>query len=215
MTLRGAALIVLAKEPRPGQVKTRLCPPCTPQEAAVLAEAALVDTLAAAAATAAARHVLVLDGEPGRWLPPGFTVIRQEQGDLARRLQGAFVAVGAGALLIGMDTPQVTPALLTDALRKLSHPATDAVLGLADDGGYWAIGLTDPTVPVFDGVPMSTKETGRMQLQVLHRHGLRVALLPRLRDVDHYRDAAAVAECAPSTRFASAFATLDRRLTPA
>lgn len=61
-------LLVIAKEPRPGRVKTRLTPPFTPQEAAELAEAALADTLAAVAAAPAARRVLVLDGAPG----PGY-----------------------------------------------------------------------------------------------------------------------------------------------
>ncbi|GAB2471058.1 hypothetical protein GCM10027162_78090 [Streptomyces incanus] len=68
-------LLVIAKEPRPGRVKTRLTPPFTPGQAAELAEAALADTLHAVAATPAARRVLVLDGAPGPWLPPGFDVV--------------------------------------------------------------------------------------------------------------------------------------------
>ncbi len=68
---------MIAKEPVPGRVKTRLTPPFTPQEAARLAEAALADTLAAAAAAPVARRVLVLDGSPGPWVPPGFEVVPQ------------------------------------------------------------------------------------------------------------------------------------------
>ena len=68
-------LLVIAKEPRPGRVKTRLTPPFTPEEAAALAEAALADTLDAVARTPAERRVLVLDGTPGPWLPAGFEVV--------------------------------------------------------------------------------------------------------------------------------------------
>ncbi len=210
MTTPPVSLIVLAKSPCPGRVKTRLCPPCTPEEAATLAAAALADTLAAAAATPAARHVLALDGEPGSWPRGPFEVIPQRDGGLAARLDGAFAAVGGPALLVGMDTPQLTPALLATSIARLREPSVDAVLGFADDGGYWAIGLTEPG-PVFDGVPMSTDETGRLQLERLHALGRRVAVLPRLRDVDHYADAAAVAASAPDGAFARAFATIDAR----
>lgn len=64
MSASAPALAVIAKAPVAGRVKTRLCPPCTPQQAAALAGAALQDTLAAVAATPAHRRVLVLDGEP-------------------------------------------------------------------------------------------------------------------------------------------------------
>jgi glycosyltransferase A (GT-A) superfamily protein (DUF2064 family) len=106
-------LLVIAKPPLPGRVKTRLVPPCTPRQAAALAEAALADTLQAALAVPARRRVLVLDGEPGPWLPPGFDIIPQCGGGLDERLAGAFAAAHGPALLIGMDTPQLTPRLLT------------------------------------------------------------------------------------------------------
>ena len=71
--LLAAQVVVIAKEPIPGRVKTRLTPPFTPEEAAALAEASLTDTLAAVADTTVARRVLALDGTPGRWLPPAST----------------------------------------------------------------------------------------------------------------------------------------------
>src|SRR3954454_14382094 len=71
------ALAVIAKAPVPGRVKPRLCPPSTGTEAAELAAASLHDTLAAVAATPAPRRVLVLDGDPGDWVPSGFAVIAQ------------------------------------------------------------------------------------------------------------------------------------------
>src|SRR4051812_32643874 len=111
-----ATLIVIAKAPVAGRVKTRLCPPCTPGEAAALAEAALRDTLDAASRCRAARRVLALDGAPGAWLPPGFDVEPQRGDGLAERLAHAFAGVSGPAFLVGMDTPQLTPALLDAGL---------------------------------------------------------------------------------------------------
>lgn len=205
-----AALIVIAKAPVPGRVKTRLCPPCTPEQAAALAEAALADTLDAVVATPAARRVCVLDGEPGSWLPEGVEVLPQRGAGLDERLASAFEDVGGPALLVGMDTPQVTPALLRDGLDALAAPGCDAVLGLAPDGGYWAIGLRRPDRALFEGVPMSTADTGAAQHARLRDAGLTVRTLADLRDVDTIDDARAVASDAPPrSRFARAVRHLD------
>ena len=196
-------LLVIAKEPRPGRVKTRLTPPFTPAGAAALAEAALADTLRTVAATPALRRVLVLDGRPGPWLPPGFDVVPQCAGGLDERLAAAFAGCDGPALLIGMDTPQVTPELLTVDLTEW-----DACFGPAEDGGFWALGLAEPDPALLRGVPMSTSVTGAVQRARLVAAGLRVRDLPRLRDVDTAADAEAVATLAPQTRFAAELARL-------
>jgi len=196
------ALVVLAKEPVAGRSKTRLCPPLRPEQAAEVAEAALVTTLRAVSAAHAHRRVLALAGDPGLWLAPGFAVVRQRGGDHAERLAAAFEDVGGPALLIGMDSPQVTPAMLDGATELLARPGTDAVLGPAEDGGWWAIGLRHADPRVFAGVPMSRPDTGRRQLARLRALGLRTRLLQPLRDVDRFADAVAVAEAAHGTPFA-------------
>jgi glycosyltransferase A (GT-A) superfamily protein (DUF2064 family) len=142
--------------------------------------------------------VLVLDGRPGPWLPAGFDVVPQCGGPLDERLAHAFAAVRGPALLIGMDTPQVTPALLT-----VDWSAADAAFGPAADGGFWALGLRVPDPALLRGVPMSTARTGAVQRARLLAAGLRVADLPRLRDVDTAADAVAAAREAPWTRFAA------------
>jgi glycosyltransferase A (GT-A) superfamily protein (DUF2064 family) len=116
------------------------------------------------------------------------------------------------SLLIGMDTPQLTPARLRDASARLAAPGVDAVLGPAEDGGWWALGLREPRHgAVLAGVPTSTPGTGRDTLAALRSRGLRVALLPTLRDVDTAEDATAVAgQCPPGSRFARAVASLLR-----
>jgi rSAM/selenodomain-associated transferase 1 len=198
-------LLVIAKAPVPGRVKTRLCPPCTPAQAARLAEAALADTLAACAG-ADARRVLVLDGAPGDWLPEGWDVIAQRGDGLAERLGAAFADAGGPALLVGMDTPQVTARQLRDGLAALDE--ADAVFGPAEDGGYWAIGLREPDPAVFAGVPMSRADTGAIQRARLAALGLRTTDLPALRDVDDIAAAHAAAAAAPRSRFAAALADI-------
>jgi len=202
-------VVVMAKSPVPGRVKTRLCPPCSYEEAASLAEAALVDTLDAAIASGADEVVVALDGPAGSWLPPGVRVVAQHGDGLAERLANAWMEVGGPGIQIGMDTPQVTGALLGSALDALAARATDAVLGLAADGGWWAIGLRTPRRAVFAGIRMSQADTGRKQARRLAELGLRVRGLPVLRDVDTIADAVAVAAAAPDTRFAAALRELS------
>ncbi|MFC9842136.1 DUF2064 domain-containing protein [Streptomyces sp. NPDC060223] len=198
-----STLLVIAKEPRAGRVKTRLTPPFTPREAALLAEAALVDTLRTVAATPARRRVLVLDGTPGPWLPTGIDVVPQCAGGLDERLAAAFAGCEGPTLLIGMDTPQVTPDLLT-----VDFADCDAYFGPAEDGGFWALGLATPDPELLRGVPMSRPTTGAVQRERLTSAGLCVRDLPRLRDVDTAADAEAVAALAPGGRFAAELARM-------
>ena len=200
MTAIGSVLVI-AKEPVPGRVKTRLTPPFTPSQAAELAAAAIADTLTAASAVEADRHVLVLDGRPGNWVPRGWDVVAQSDGDLDRRLTAAFVAVtGLGpAVLVGMDTPQVR----SEQVAAFAPDRFDACLGLAADGGYWAIGFRDPAAAalVIPGVPMSRDDTGARQLDRLLDAGLLVQMLDELVDVDTAVEARGVALAAPGTVF--------------
>jgi uncharacterized protein len=201
------ALLVIAKAPVPGRVKTRLTPPCTPEQAAALAGAALSDTLAAAAAARLpSRRVLVLEGEPDGWVPAGFDVVPQRGDGLAERLAAAFEDGGAPAFLVGMDTPQVTPRLLDAGIAALGR--ADAALGTALDGGYWGIGLRRADPAAFRDVPMSAGNTAAVQRARLAELALRTAILPPLRDVDTIADAHAVAAQAPDTRFATALARI-------
>ncbi|MEU9417355.1 DUF2064 domain-containing protein [Streptomyces sp. NPDC048272] len=200
-----STLLVIAKAPVAGRVKTRLTPHFSPEQAADLARAALRDTLDAVLAAPARRRILVLDGEPGPWLPAGIDVRRQCAGPLDVRLAAAFALAGGPALLIGMDTPQVTPELLR---QGLDFTDADAWFGPADDGGFWALGLADPDPELLRGVPMSVPHTGEVQRLRLTDAGLAVRDLPELCDVDTPRDAARVAAAAPTTRFAALHAGL-------
>ena len=214
-----STLIVIAKAPVPGRVKTRLTPPFTPGEAAALASAALEDTLRAVLETEADHRLLVLDGDPRPEWSRSFTVVPQIGGSLDHRLAVAFedaAALDPGpALLVGMDTPQLTPELLHACLPSEEE---DAVLGPAEDGGFWGLGFRTPRAWDFGkllvGVPMSTDHTGADQLRRLTDGGLRVRTAPTLRDVDTARDARIVADLAPSTLFRTELDALWHHRSP-
>jgi glycosyltransferase A (GT-A) superfamily protein (DUF2064 family) len=205
-------VLVMAKAPVPGRVKTRLCPPCTPEEAAAVAAAALADTLEAVGACDASRRIVALDGEPGPWLPAGFEVIPQRGEGLAQRLAHAWADARADdaaepGIQIGMDTPDADPAELSRLLSVVAPGR--AVLGAAVDGGWWVIGLADvDPVAAFDGIPMSTPMTGAHQRRRLRTLGLAVHRAPVRRDIDTAADLAAVAADAPDTRTAAVAAAL-------
>lgn len=208
------AVLVLAKAPVAGLVKTRLCPPLLPGQAADLAAAALLDSLHTASSVPGGTAVAVLTGDPARAARgpavraalASVRVIAQRGDGLGARIAAAHA--DAAALLpgrptvqIGMDTPQVTTALLADAAAALR--GADAVLGLAEDGGWWALGLRDPRhAGLVADVPTSREDTGERTLHALR--DLRVHLLPTLSDVDTIDDAHTVAAAAPGSRFAAA-----------
>ena len=193
-------IVVIAKECRPGRVKTRLSPPFSFEQAAEVAAASLRDTLSLVRQLPARRRVLAFAGTPPS-AAAGFDVVAQPAGGLDHRLAAAFAECAGPTLLIGMDTPQLTYELLAPALDS-SWGVTDAWFGPAMDGGFWALGLAAPDPQLVVGVPMSRPDTGERQLARLSQAGLRVGMLPALRDVDVIADAAAVAQAAPTTEFA-------------
>jgi uncharacterized protein len=213
------ALVVLAKAPQPGRVKTRLCPPATAAQAADIAAAALLDTLDAVGATAGGRPVLALTGDLAAAARAGelaaatrdVQVVGQRGIGLGARIAAAHadasrLTCGLPTLQIGMDTPQVDPVLLGNCVDALlAAPEPDAVLGLAADGGWWVLGLRHPRyAQVLRDVPTSRPDTGRRTLHALRAAGLEVASVPTLQDVDTAADAVAVSRAVPGTRFAAA-----------
>jgi glycosyltransferase A (GT-A) superfamily protein (DUF2064 family) len=180
-------LIVLAKECLPGKVKTRLHPPFSLEEAARIASASLADTLAVADSVDATRRILCFQGTR---TPPGahgFELLPQVSGGLDERIAAAFDASQGPTVLIGMDTPQITPALLAPVFETWPDDV-DAWFGPARDGGFWALALAEPSGDLIRGVPMSQSDTGRHQRRRLTGAGLRVRDLPQLTDMDTVTD---------------------------
>ncbi len=207
-------LVVIAKAPVAGQAKTRLAATVGDQAAADIAAATLLDTLDAVEATPAQAKVLALTGDLDhassgteiRSRLSTLQVVPQRGDDFSARLANAIddAAATAGTrpvLLIASDTPQVTAALLIECAQALLE--TDVVFGLARDGGWWVIGVTDPSMAdCLHTIPTSRSDTGPATLEALRANGLAVTLVAELSDVDTVDDVEIVrAECAPDSRF--------------
>lgn len=202
-------LIVFAEEPVPGRVKLGLSPPCSAEQAAWVAAAALADTLAAVEASeAAGRRLVAFAGDPRGWVPARIEVTTQAPGDLRRRLAVAFSEVEGPALAIGTRTPQLAPAALDAALATLLEPGVDAVLGPTESGGVWAVGLRRTAA---EPLPSRAEDevVGAAGIRAwLEGQRLEVATLPELRAIVTFEDAEAVAGECPERNFVAALGAL-------
>ena len=199
-----STLVVIAKECVPGRVKTRLTPAVSPESAARIAAAGLAAALRAARRTRADRRILYIEGRPPAGLT-GFDVLQQPSGGLDERIAALFDTLHDRTLLIGMDTPQADPAVLSAVLDDDS--GADAWFGPATDGGFWALGLDRPDGALVRDVPMSRDDTGARQRRRLADAGLAVRDLPALTDVDTVGTALEVAALLPGSGFAAALET--------
>ncbi len=206
MSRSNCAILIVAKAPVVGLAKTRLAPAFGADGAAELAAAALLDTLVAVRGASVGPRIVALTGDLSEARRAGeitrmledFTVIPQRGKGFAERLSKAHAEAGALAgapvLQIGMDTPQVSPEVLSDAASLLADDDTQAVFGPAVDGGWWALGLADPRVAsALEGVAMSRPDTGRRTLTALADRGVVALRLPALVDVDSSEDVWSVA----------------------
>lgn len=184
------ALCILVKSPRPGEVKTRLAPAVGPDGAATLARAFLEDTIALARRLPWARVAVAVAGDPAPLaLPAGMEVWPQGQGDLGERMERALLralAPGRRAILLGTDSPGL-PARMVEAARS-SLATHGAVLGPADDGGFYLIGLDRCEPGLLFGLPWSRRDTLLHAEARLRRAGRTVARTEPWFDVDEPAD---------------------------
>lgn len=206
--------LVVAKAPVAGLAKTRLAATLGDDAAADIAAAALLDTLDAVSGAGFDTRIVAMTGdlanasrrEELEEALASYTVVEQRGESFAERLLHAHEdAAGNPVFQIGMDTPQIHPALLEFSAELLTVTGR-SVLGMAEDGGWWALGLPDPVLArALLGVPMSKPDTGARTLDALRSLGAQIEPLPVLRDVDHESDLHPVAaECAPGSRFRDA-----------
>jgi hypothetical protein len=195
-----AALLIVAKRPVPGQTKTRLTPPLSAEQAAALYECFLRDSLDLIRRTPGVQPVLVyLPPDAAAYfaaLAPDFDRVPQEGPDLGCRLDNAltrYLQSDYGMVAVmNSDGPTLPVACLTAAFDSLRNGA-DVVLGPADDGGYYLIGLKRPAPRLLREVRMSTAHVTADTLALAAEEGLSVALLPTWYDVD---DSASLARLA-------------------
>jgi uncharacterized protein len=188
-----ALLIIFAKEPRPGQVKTRLSPPLSPEAAAQLCHCFIQDILDEMARVPKVRLAVAFSPPTARdffrrLAPPGTDLFPQEGADLGERMARAFArsfAAGFGPVLLrGSDVPDLPAAVVSEARAVLAAGEAQVVLGPATDGGYHLVGLSEPQPALFRG-PVWSSSTVLTDTLSLARHlGLRVHLLPPWPDID-------------------------------
>jgi rSAM/selenodomain-associated transferase 1 len=195
------ALAVMTKVPQAGQVKTRLVPPLTPEEAAELNKSFLRDTAAAisnattseeacgiAVYTPIGAELVYVD-----ILPADFVLLPQRGESFGERLYFATVDLfkcGFGSVcLIDSDSPTVPAKNFKQAVKLLQRPGERIVLGPSDDGGYYLIGLKKPHREVFERIDWSTERVLDQTVRRAAASGLEVELLSTGYDID---DAAAL-----------------------
>ena len=205
-------IILIAKEPIVGNVKTRLVPPLTYEQAAELADSALLDTIDTIKVINSIDSVLYFQGDPKKYSEAFTSIISQCDGDFSKRLSFAFMNVShkQPAMLVAMDTPQITNYLLS-AFDPIKF---DACIGMTTDGGYWIIGFRNPDLAkyAFSDIAMSTNETGKAQLNRLKELNLNVQILDTLTDFDDIESAHMVYEMIPSSRFGHTFKKIIEEL---
>jgi hypothetical protein len=188
---------IMARVPAAGRVKTRLCPPLTPDQAARLARCFLQDRVEQLAAIPEASPLVAftpadLETELRRLLPGDVRLVPQEGADLGARLDriltDLLVESGTGAIAIDTDSPTVPTDYLRQACTHLARATADVVLGPCEDGGYYLIGLRQPAPALFREMPWSTAAVLDETVTRVRRLGLRLALLPPWFDVDRAED---------------------------
>lgn len=192
MSEHDRAVIVMAKRPRPGKTKTRLTPAMTPEDAAGLYEAMLLDTISILSVRDDCTPIIAVDEpESADWFAqaaPGVAQLLQGQGALGDRLNrvmtNAFDLGFSRVFAINSDGPDLPQSHLDDALRGLDHPETDLVFGPNADGGYYLIGWKTPWPEVVLDVTMSTPTVLQDTLAIAERLGARVHLGREWFDVD-------------------------------
>jgi hypothetical protein len=190
--LNTIAVAIMAKAPRPGAVKTRLCPPLLAAEAATLYRCFLLDKIDAVRALTRTRPVVAYTPDEARAefaaLAPDFTLVPQRGPDLGDRLHATLASLLAaghpGAIAVDSDTPTLPREFLQRAVDCLTRPGPDVVLGPTEDGGYYLIGVRAAHRVLFDAVPWSTSTVLEVTLRQAAAAGLRSVCMPAWFDVD-------------------------------
>lgn len=191
------ALIIFAKEPVAGKVKTRLVPFLTESAAADLYRCMLIDTLAKARKLAEVNIFLFHTGDATgasyfRELAANVELFEQQGAGLGERMNAAFKHVfelGYGRVaIIGTDSPHLPLSFIEEAYRLLEYEEVDAVYGPSLDGGYYLLALRHLHGELFQGIEWSSQSVLQDSLKKARGKGLEVALLPLWRDVDRTDD---------------------------
>jgi rSAM/selenodomain-associated transferase 1 len=204
-----ACLTVMAKQPERGKVKTRIAAVLGDDQAAEVCRCALDDTLELAASIADVAHVLSYAPPTGagqryfKQAAPDFVLIPQQGATLGERIGGTLAALledHSSVVLIGSDSPDLPAEFITRAFEMLRGP-TEVVLGPANDGGYYLLGMRSMQPILFERIHWSTAVVAQQTRARAAEVGLQVADLPPWHDLDTVADLQAlIAPGAPRTR---------------
>jgi len=185
---------LFAKEPRAGLVKTRLAAETSPDWAAGVASAFLLDTVERLARIDAVRILAFTPSAAHRYFADvcqgRFRLVSQTDGDLGRRMavffEEQFQAGAAAVVLVGTDSPTLPLPFILQAFQELER--ADVVIGPSTDGGYYLLGCGHRLPPLFEGIPWSTSLVLSSTMAALQDSECRLALLPPWYDVDTLDD---------------------------
>jgi len=190
-------LVVVAKAPVPGEVKTRLSPEFTTQEAANLYRCFIQDRIKETGNLAGVDLAISYTPENSekyfaKFISNGFHLFPQRGKDLGERLSNIFVdklAQGYEAVsIIDSDTPDLPRSIVQQSFQLLTADRVDAVFGPCYDGGYYLVGMRQPHPELFQKIPWSTESVLPQTLEKAHSLCLQTKLLPRWNDLDTFQD---------------------------
>jgi uncharacterized protein len=186
------ALAIFAKTPLPGQVKTRLTPPLSPEQGAELYRCMLLDTIARARTLSLDTFIFYHGSEEYfQEVAPGVPLVPQDKSCLGCRMEAAFTALGSmgyqARVVIGSDAPDLPLSFIEEALESVES-GSDVAFGPAEDGGYYLVALRGPHGGIFKGISWSRPDVLEKSLERAGAAGFAVKLLPRWYDVDGFED---------------------------
>jgi rSAM/selenodomain-associated transferase 1 len=189
------AVVIMARKPEPGKVKTRLVPPLSPEDASKLYHCFLLDKIEQVKEVNGASHIVAFTPESSRdffeeIISQDFKLLAQKGENLGSRLANVsdslFDERYERILILDSDSPNLPTQYITEGLKALE--TVDVVLGPCEDGGYYLIGLSSKIPQIFEGIPWSTPAVAMMTVEKARELGKTVTLLPQWYDVDTIDD---------------------------
>ncbi len=194
-----SVVVMMTKAPVPFEVKTRLCPELSPEQAAELSKLFIQDMVDELGGLAQGLASFALAYTPREaeahftaMLPASVPMFSQPEGGLGERMAGIFERIFQEdyerVVVVGSDLPDLPRRIIANAIQALEQPERDLVLGPTPDGGYYLIGLKRPVPEIFHDIPWSTGEVLERTLEKARGVGLSFSLVERWDDIDTYGD---------------------------
>lgn len=189
------AIVIMSREPKPNEVKTRLTPPLDPETAAKLYYNFLLDRIEQMISIKGPQPFVAFTPESAKVffstiVPPGFNQIPQKGIDLGERLTNVsstlFDQEFKKVVIMDSDSPNLPSRFIKDTIRRLD--SNDIVLGSCEDGGYYLIGLKESLPSLFSDIPWSTSKVTEVTLVRATELGITISMLDTWYDVDTYQD---------------------------